>query len=357
MTLAQLDLLARGGTIALLGLWSWALLRDYYTTTVARLAVAMNATIICYVLGGLIWIDHPAQISLWMLMVDGLSVMAPAFFWLWADMWFADRSTVGRWRWALVAAFALLPALQIAVRMTTGDFSVTCWLLVRIGMAGFGIAGMWAAWRGRDNDLVEPRRRFRTTLVWAIGGFVLWVNIVEVLVMGERWDAQLRTLTEVAILIVTFAVSAALYSFANPHLFAPGALSEPSASLPDESSPSQPSPLAARLRQHMAHDRPYRAEGLTIAALAAQLGEQEYRLRRLINGELGFRNFTAFLNSHRLAEVRDALADPAQRYVPILTIALDAGFGSLGPFNRAFREAEGMTPSAFRARSMAGDPA
>ncbi|WP_371070074.1 helix-turn-helix domain-containing protein [Salmonella enterica] len=47
-----------------------------------------------------------------------------------------------------------------------------------------------------------------------------------------------------------------------------------------------------------------------------------------------------------------ALADPAQREVPILTIALDAGFGSLGPFNRAFREAEGMTPSEFRSRAI-----
>ena len=90
-----------------------------------------------------------------------------------------------------------------------------------------------------------------------------------------------------------------------------------------------------------------------IGGLAAQLGEQEYRLRRTINGQLGFRNFSAFLNSYRLAEVKAALADPAQRDVPIITIALDAGFGSLGPFNRAFREAEGMTPSEFRARTLA----
>jgi AraC-like DNA-binding protein len=73
-------------------------------------------------------------------------------------------------------------------------------------------------------------------------------------------------------------------------------------------------------------------------------------LRRLINGELGFRNFTTFLNSYRLAEVRDALSDPTQKDVPILTIAIDAGFGSLGPFNRAFREAEGVTPSEYRSR-------
>jgi AraC-like DNA-binding protein len=87
--------------------------------------------------------------------------------------------------------------------------------------------------------------------------------------------------------------------------------------------------------------------------LAARLGEQEYRLRRVINRAMGHRNFAQFLNSYRLAEVKQALADPAQREVPILTIALDAGFGSLGPFNRAFREAEGMTPSEYRSRTLA----
>jgi AraC-like DNA-binding protein len=108
-------------------------------------------------------------------------------------------------------------------------------------------------------------------------------------------------------------------------------------------------PLAARLLTHMETMRPYRDESLTVAGLAAQLGEPEYRLRRIVNGALGHRNFAAFLNGYRLAEVKAALADPDQRDVPILTIALDAGFGSLGPFNRAFREAVGMTPSAWRA--------
>lgn len=35
---------------------------------------------------------------------------------------------------------------------------------------------------------------------------------------------------------------------------------------------------------------------------------------------------------------------------PISTIALDAGFGSLGAFNRAFKEATGATPSVYRER-------
>ena len=43
----------------------------------------------------------------------------------------------------------------------------------------------------------------------------------------------------------------------------------------------------------------------TIAQLAEQLGTQEYRLRRLINGSMGHRNFNAFLNAYRIAEVRE----------------------------------------------------
>ena len=49
-----------------------------------------------------------------------------------------------------------------------------------------------------------------------------------------------------------------------------------------------------------------------------------------------------------LAEATAALADPGQANVPILTIALDAGFQSIGPFNRAFKAHTGMTPTAYR---------
>jgi AraC-like DNA-binding protein len=68
----------------------------------------------------------------------------------------------------------------------------------------------------------------------------------------------------------------------------------------------------------------------------------------VINGGLGHRNFNAFLNGYRIAEAKAALADPAQADVPVLTIAMDAGFNSLGPFNRAFKSETGLTPSEYR---------
>jgi len=82
--------------------------------------------------------------------------------------------------------------------------------------------------------------------------------------------------------------------------------------------------------------------------LAQRLGIPEYKLRRLINQRLGYRNFNVFLNNHRIEESKAALADPAQAEVPIITIAMDAGFQSLGPFNRAFKALTGVTPTEYR---------
>jgi AraC-like DNA-binding protein len=39
--------------------------------------------------------------------------------------------------------------------------------------------------------------------------------------------------------------------------------------------------------------------------------------------------------------------------VPISTIALDAGFQSLGPFNRTFKIETGLTPTEFRVQALA----
>jgi AraC-like DNA-binding protein len=146
-----------------------------------------------------------------------------------------------------------------------------------------------------------------------------------------------------AALLAALAVAFALITMqADRTLFAPRAAE---ASGPDPDAAAQPSAAArdqedallARLRQLMEEEKVYRQEGFGVSALVAALDVPEYRLRRLINQRLGHRNFSSFVNGYRLAEAMAALADPAQADVPILTIALDAGFQSIGPFNRAFR--------------------
>src|SRR5439155_17789981 len=110
--------------------------------------------------------------------------------------------------------------------------------------------------------------------------------------------------------------------------------------------------LVGALMRLMADERIYRHDNVTIGMLATKRGIPEYRLRRLINQQLGYRNFNVFLNAHRIAEAKGALADPSQAEVPVITIAMDAGFQSLGPFNRAFKTTTGRaTRFSPRARS------
>ncbi|WP_428632144.1 helix-turn-helix domain-containing protein [Sphingopyxis sp.] len=343
--LDTLDPMIRGGSIALFALWIAILWRDYRSIVSARVAMAMNLAIIAYLVARVLSPDGPARLPF--VLCDALSVMVPALFWLFARLWFDDQQRIGWRSWLLLAAFGVLPLAQMVMIAATGTFFWPIWVLVRIGMFAFAVAGMWIAWRGRANDLIEARRGFRLGVVGAIGGFILLVTFIEMFHNRDMSHDLGRALTLVAILIATFIVSVGLYRFQSAELFAAAGVT------PKRDEPTAaPSSLAQRLHAVMAEERAYRAEGFSISALAARLGEPEYRVRRAINGEMGFRNFTAFLNGFRLDEIRAALADPAQREVPILTIAIDAGFGSLGPFNRAFRDAEGMTPSAYRARAL-----
>ena len=67
----------------------------------------------------------------------------------------------------------------------------------------------------------------------------------------------------------------------------------------------------------MEQERIYREGGLTVATLAERLGVPEYRLRRLINQQLGHRNFVSFVNGYRLTEAMAALADADQARGPV----------------------------------------
>ena len=111
--------------------------------------------------------------------------------------------------------------------------------------------------------------------------------------------------------------------------------------------------LSAGMVARINAERLYAQADLSVASLAAKLAVPEYRLRRTINQALGFRNFNAFVNSLRLNEARQALQDPARRHLPILSIALETGFQSIGPFNRSFKSATGLTPSEFREKNSA----
>jgi AraC-like DNA-binding protein len=91
---------------------------------------------------------------------------------------------------------------------------------------------------------------------------------------------------------------------------------------------------------------------LSLGTLAERLKVPEHRLRRLINKGLGYRNFAAFVNDHRVSQAKRILADPENSRQQIVAVAFELGYASLAPFNRAFRQLTGMTPSEYRAQAL-----
>jgi len=108
--------------------------------------------------------------------------------------------------------------------------------------------------------------------------------------------------------------------------------------------------LALRLKEALQAQQAYLDTDLKVADLARLVGTADYKLSQCITGELGFSNFNQLVNSYRIAEAKRRLSDPRFNGLPILTIAMDCGFASIGPFNRAFKADTGMTPSAFRSK-------
>lgn len=211
------------------------------------------------------------------------------------------------------------------------------------------------AWRGYDNDLSESRRRFR--LLFLIGGSLAAVGIAvaEVALAGRPPMAWMLALQSAFVTILAAAAAAWLLSASASRLAFQGMTAARQAeSVPvldrqrliDET-------LAAALERAINIDKLYLEQGLTIAALARRLGVPEHRLRKHINEALGHSNFNAYVNRHRIAAAKAALRDPQLAHLPVLTIALDSGFASLPPFNRAFRAETGQSATAYRSIALA----
>jgi len=276
--------------------------------------------------------------------VWALSVAAPGLFWAFVVTLFDDRKPS--------PVILALPSVALTViggvALALPSFAAIAWATHNVVAAALFLHALFFVWRGWRNDLVEIRRRLRRSILATAGLYGVAIVSVQ---LWELVEGPVDFLSPLGATLLCLLALASLLAFARPdgELFDPLQRGEQDlAVLPVDPGTGA---LARRLDAMMRIELAHRDENLSIGVLASRLDVQEYQLRRLINQHLGFRNFAAFLNRWRLEEAKLALRDPEQRQVPISTIAFDCGFGSLGPFNRAFKAETGVTPSAYRARS------
>jgi AraC-like DNA-binding protein len=336
----------RGGAGTLFLLLAAFFIRDWRQSQTARIGAVLTIGAFCYV--ALVVLDSTGSISWRRLPFHLMSLSTPALFWLFSMSWFDDDFRLKRWHGAIVFALVISGFTANYLYATGGNpffLLAVSWRVMSIGLV---IASVMTALRGRNADLVETRRRARLALSLIIALVILSIVLAELPLRGWPPPVGWRVLNAASLFLLAATLALAILGWRDPALLAAPAKPQAAIFRPE----ADDSILLTKLDADMRHERLYRQDGLTITTVAARLGVPEYRLRRAINQGLGARNFNTYLNGFRLDEAREALADPAQREVPILTIALDAGFGSLAPFNRAFRDAEDCTPTEYRARAL-----
>ena len=286
--------------------------------------------------------------------LTALCVAKAAFFWLFARGLFAESFRLQSAHFAVIGAtmaYGLWQQLVFAPLAATGV--ATSWQ--QVAAAGFEawvlalvLLTLAEAWRGLAVDLVERRRRMRILVVAGLAGFLAAAVIVQAynLVQGTRTPellvmANLALITTGGIAAIWNLVQLRAASWLEP---------EPAAAMPNELGTLE-SRLLADLKAQIEQGHIYREDGLTIGALAARLKTREQVLRRVINRGLGYRNFNEFLHAYRIREACERLRRSEDARLPVLSIALEVGYGSIGPFNRAFKARMGMTPTRFRKAS------
>jgi AraC-like DNA-binding protein len=363
------DAALRGGLVALLLLTATCLVRERFDAPAARVGAWLLAGLSVQMVASLPLMERSGP-WWWQAPLVGLSVGNAVLFWLFARSLFDDAFMLKPAHLIAWLAVVALGLLFFAVVVMPQQHTLTAFpLAVAVAMrwtpivfAALAVAAAASQWRA---DLVERRRRLRGFILVTGTAYTVLTALARLASDDGRMAAWMSGLDVAWMLLMVGTVAVRLLRVGDSELLpvpqrlgAPSVAPEATAALDTPpAAGAAPDPaedrLAAELHRVMTLERAYRQEDLTVASLARLLGSPEYRLRRLINQRLGHRNFNAYVNAFRIEEAQRWLADPGQREAPILTLALDAGFGSVGPFNRAFKAATGMTPSEFRRLKLA----
>jgi AraC-like DNA-binding protein len=296
------------------------------------------------------------------------STLVPGVFWLFCASVFDDHYEFPPWQPVLVALSVVLPTIHTLAALPAGGWAN--WLLVDLPQGlefiflGLALYAIFINWQ---DDLVPVRRTLRLWFCSSIGVSILLIIAArELLFEGAPWLDHAQYL---ATALVAGGTNILLLRF-RPGVLDPIRRHYPaSAAAPESVAASGPAtelpkPLAASpkvdpdlmleldsITRLVEQNKLHREWGITIGKLAGKAGMPEHRLRRLINSGLGYRNFNDFMNQYRIEEAALRLADPAEARIPVLTIALEAGFRSISSFNKAFKDLHQVTPTAFRKQS------
>lgn len=358
VSLTQLDLLIRMMVLGQLLLLGGLLLREP-ASRLRHLLLAGGVSV-----AGLLMLTAPIPDEQYGLLRNVLLVLTDAFaliFWLLICHLFDDEFKPDKWPKPIKWLLGMLGLVYLyALGIQAGD-SMLHDVIHAISL-GLMLHAGYIAYRGFADDLLDARRRARILVVL---GITLYSTI---LLIFEFADERYRNASVFGLVNATFLLlvitTTVIRMFRLRYVPRQSSGTDGEVQSEDRVRPDSDIHSMTPSRHELAltsadeklsnaldafiAERRYHQHGLTVSSLAEQLNCPEHRLRRLINQTRGYRNFNSMLNDLRVADACDRLIDPSYDDKPILSIALDLGYDSIGPFNRAFKAKNEQTPSEYR---------
>jgi hypothetical protein len=245
------------------------LLRDHRRSRVTAASSVLAACVVCYLV---LPVLQPGAPELLRQLARTGALAVPLAFWLAARLYFDDafqpQAVHGALLLGLLGARALVAPWPFAA-------------------SAIGIAVVVDAFRhilaGTSSDLLLSRLRLRYAILLGTGIYALLVLIAEgTVTRGSRVDGLLSAANDIGLFLLVGTISMMILRV-EPDLVRAPAKRHPGV--------DPPTILDKRLERLIEEEHVYLTVGLTIGDLAERLGEQEYKVRQLINARLGFRNF------------------------------------------------------------------
>jgi len=272
-----------------------------------------------------------------------LASMAQFFFLQVVNIFFRDRMPT-LFHWLGFICFMLVVSAHLGLRLgglgesTLGVAFYWAHLFLAMSMTIGAIVLILLSW---NSDLLEIRRTIRKYLLFVFSIHILLTLAFKIFFLHMQASDVVELVNASAILLYSLVVNISWLSISKAYLN-----SVPVKMKLDSLEPKvEEDGLRKLLVKVFEEQQIYLEMNLKISDLADRIQTPEYRIRRFINGNLGYRNFNEFLNRYRVEEAARRLQDEDES---ILNISLDVGFSSLSSFNRAFKEVFMQTPSQFK---------
>ncbi|MCU7874446.1 MAG: helix-turn-helix domain-containing protein [Candidatus Thiodiazotropha sp. (ex Lucinoma borealis)] len=361
--MSTLDLFFRSGNIVLLTLLAMVLIKDYRTKPSAVLGAIVALGAAASGAFALTFKWEWLALEILLNLISGAGIVA---FWLLSKSLFEDSF---QWKWSYLLLYVMYIAVgSLGHYITFEDHRGLVHWAMRSELTHNGVAlipsilwgvslvvlALYHALKDWRADLVESRRRARMVSVLLGGIIILVITCVEVITLGIPRSIHVDTVISGFFFLLIIGIYTRFLGFRRVYPAQQIPFEPPSQKFENVEAEEDGAPgikIIGELERMMVEEKIYCEEGLTIRRLADILHVKEYRLRRAINGHLGYRNFNHFLNLYRIEEAARQLVVPETRHLPVLSIALEVGYRSLTPFNKAFKEIKGMTPTEYRSHN------